>query len=197
MGENRTSDREAIHNTLVRYCRGVDRGDADLILSCYHPEGIEDHGPFYGSASDFVAHVCVPSFDLYASMMHLIANEYVEFDGPDEANTETYIIAHMRRLEDDRNVLETFAGRYIDRFERRDQEWRIVRRVLVYEWADSKVLADGFPPELGSFEHGHRFDSDIAYTRTTSRPGREWGPTSSNDVRQAQNSLSRVGAQDS
>ena len=28
----------------------------------------------------------------------------------------------------------SFAGRYIDRFEKRDGEWRIAKRMVVYDW---------------------------------------------------------------
>src|SRR5690606_8703026 len=38
-------DREAIHTVLMRYCRGVDRLDRDLIASVYHPDAYDHHGP--------------------------------------------------------------------------------------------------------------------------------------------------------
>ena len=34
---------------------------------------------------------------------------------------------------------QTFlCGRYVDRFERRDGEWRIARRTVVYDWIDER-----------------------------------------------------------
>ena len=46
-------DRQEIYDCLVRYCRGVDRLDSELILSAYHPDAIDDHGMFVGSPQEF------------------------------------------------------------------------------------------------------------------------------------------------
>ena len=50
--------REEIHDTLKRYVRAADRADAELMVSCYHKDGYDDHGSFRGSASDFANFVC-------------------------------------------------------------------------------------------------------------------------------------------
>ena len=43
-----------IKQVLYMYCRGVDRGDAELIRSVYHPDAIDEHGPFWqGAGMDF------------------------------------------------------------------------------------------------------------------------------------------------
>ena len=36
-------DRQAIHNVIVRYCRGVDRSDPDLVLTAFHEDVIDNH----------------------------------------------------------------------------------------------------------------------------------------------------------
>ena len=36
--------KDEIRDVLMRYARGVDRGEADLITSCYHPDAVDDHG---------------------------------------------------------------------------------------------------------------------------------------------------------
>ena len=47
-------DREQIRQCLVRYCRGVDRFDRDLILSAFHPDCLDEHGKFVGTPEEFV-----------------------------------------------------------------------------------------------------------------------------------------------
>ena len=37
-------DKQQIHEALMRYARGVDRGDAALICSAYHPDAVDEHG---------------------------------------------------------------------------------------------------------------------------------------------------------
>ena len=36
----------AIKDVQLRYCRGIDRFDWDLIEGCFHPDAIHDLGPF-------------------------------------------------------------------------------------------------------------------------------------------------------
>ena len=43
---------EAIRQAALRYCRGVDRLDAELMRSAYHDDATDDHGVFVGSAAD-------------------------------------------------------------------------------------------------------------------------------------------------
>jgi len=87
MEETRLLDRLAIHDVIVRYCRGVDRGDLELALTCYHPDAVDDHGGFHGSSTDFILSVCGPTFERYSSMMHYIMNESVAFLGSDVADS--------------------------------------------------------------------------------------------------------------
>src|SRR5919201_1355684 len=46
------ADKQEIHETLMRYCRGVDRADAELISSAFHPDAISDHGLIVFSGAD-------------------------------------------------------------------------------------------------------------------------------------------------
>ena len=47
------SDRHEIRAVLERYCRAVDRGDLDLLLSVYHPDATDDHGMYSGNGHEF------------------------------------------------------------------------------------------------------------------------------------------------
>jgi hypothetical protein len=44
------ADREAIRECLYRYCRGVDRLDADMIRSAYWPDCVDNHLEFTGAS---------------------------------------------------------------------------------------------------------------------------------------------------
>ncbi|MBT5754390.1 MAG: SnoaL-like domain-containing protein [Acidimicrobiaceae bacterium] len=37
-------DKDEIRDVLMRYGRGVDRLDEELLRSCYHPDSHDDHG---------------------------------------------------------------------------------------------------------------------------------------------------------
>jgi len=47
-------DRHQIHDCILRYCSAVDRFDREMLLSVYHPDAMDDHGGFVGSAAQFV-----------------------------------------------------------------------------------------------------------------------------------------------
>lgn len=46
-------DRQEIWQCMTNYCRGVDRMDRELILTCYHPDAIDDHGAIAGDPAEF------------------------------------------------------------------------------------------------------------------------------------------------
>ena len=75
-------------------------------------------------------------------------------------------MAYLRRRDDsDRQWLDQFFGRYVDRFEREDGQWRIKRRVVVHDWSIASDLssATSFPVKIGTFEQGQRDNTDLSY----------------------------------
>ena len=70
----------------------------------------------------------------YRATQHRLTNTFIEFEGDDTANVETYVLADHHHDPDGVEVIDSFAGRYIDRFERRDGRWAIVSRSLRRDW---------------------------------------------------------------
>jgi hypothetical protein len=66
-------DKQAIYEVVLRYCRAVDRMDMDLLLSCYHEDGIDHHTGFSGVAADYVAWVS-SVLGRYGGSMHFIGS---------------------------------------------------------------------------------------------------------------------------
>ncbi len=50
-------DKQEIEEVVLRYCRGIDRRDFDLVRACYHPDARDHHGSFDGTVEEFVAWV--------------------------------------------------------------------------------------------------------------------------------------------
>ncbi len=46
--------RQEIHDVVLRYCRGVDRLDLDLVRDCYHPGALDHHTGFDGTVAEYV-----------------------------------------------------------------------------------------------------------------------------------------------
>ena len=166
-------DERAIRAVVLRYCRGVDRMDRDLVRSCYHPDATDSHGSFEGPVDEFIPWV-FRILARYTLTMHFVGNLLVEAKPgcTDVARAETYGIAFHRTdghtAADGRSEKRDAAGnlttgfRFVDRFERRDSEWRIARRVAVTEWSRIDDPAHWWPvPD--TMLTGRRDRSDVVY----------------------------------
>jgi hypothetical protein len=131
-------DRQAIHDVLMSYSRGVDRLDRELILSVYHSDATDDHGVFIGGPTEFADWVIGMHTRLHLSHQHCQFNSTIDLDG-DVAHAETYyMFIGMNRSGE---PLAMSGGRYLDRFERRDGRWAIAARVCLRDWAPLKQVA--------------------------------------------------------
>jgi SnoaL-like domain len=144
----RLLDRMAISDCVNRYARGLDRHDDELIASAYHEGALDHHGDFIGSPSDFIPWANELHAADWSAHHHHLTTHTVDLDG-DVAHAETYCIGTFLRK--DEPVVDMAGGRYIDRLERRDGEWRIVAREVVIEWVcaapgtASRFSAEAYP----------------------------------------------------
>ncbi|MCW2495194.1 nuclear transport factor 2 family protein [Jatrophihabitans sp.] len=134
-------DRQAIHEVVLRYCRGIDRLDMDLVRSTYHPDGIDHHTGFDGGIDDFLTWV-EPGLRRLGGTMHLLANHLVDLDG-DQAVAETY--GQAVHWSEHRQGNFTTGFRYVDHLTRRDGRWAVSERWAVREWTHSET-----PGSLGT-----------------------------------------------
>jgi ketosteroid isomerase-like protein len=126
------ADRQAIHDCLMAYSRGVDRLDAELIRSCYHDDAVDDHGVFIGDPDEFVEWVIPMHSNTHVLHQHAIFNVFVDLDG-DVAHTEAYYM--FVGLNRKGSPLAMSGGRYLDRFEKRNGRWAIAARLCIRDWA--------------------------------------------------------------
>lgn len=147
----RLLDRAEIHDCLARYVRGVDRGDAELLRSAYHPDAYDDHVEYKGGVDGFIAWI-EARFAPFENSMHNIGLSIIEFAGPDVACVETqYASRRLRKptpqeaahLGPHDMMMRQSWGRYLDRFERRDGAWRVARRVVVVDDRFASVALGG------------------------------------------------------
>ncbi len=144
----RLADRVAIQEALARYARGIDRRDWDILRSAYHPDA-EIHQADYQGGVEGLIDFIQPRHNRIEQSMHMLTNCLIEFDSDDGALAETCYLAYLRAPDPaGGEALETRAlGRYVDRFERRKGQWRIARRMVVFE--SVTVTAAGPGPEVG------------------------------------------------
>ncbi len=127
----RVIDESAIHEVLYRYCRGVDRCDIELVKSVYWPDAIDDHIFFTGSGIDFAETVVPMLHGLLEACQHMLGNIWMHIDD-DVACGETYFQSNHRLCDGGGQAVA--GGRYLDRLERRNGEWRIAERKVKIDW---------------------------------------------------------------
>jgi len=147
--------RRDIEDVLTRYCRALDRADLAMMETVYWPDGTDIHGIFSGNAAEFVPFIIREIRNYFVMGTHCLLNISIEVDG-DRAASESYLYSPCRvRSDMVPDILgeryaklcaglgidpghEHFvmAGRYLDKFERRNGEWRIFQRQVVMDWND-------------------------------------------------------------
>jgi hypothetical protein len=130
-------DRHDIHECLLRFCRSMDRFDRDLYLSAFHPDAELAVGPYVGDAAGCYDWA-IPMHDKGQVLtQHCLLNHTIDVDG-DTAHSEAMFLFAGRNHPFEPGGGETVmlsGGRYLDRLERRDGEWKIAGRITVIEWS--------------------------------------------------------------
>ncbi len=137
------TDRQLIHNVYLRYMRGFDRNDVQLMRSAFWPDCQINYAYQSNTLDEFIKRHLEFHMAKLSSWGHLITNETVDVNG-DVAHVETYVTGLFMPKKDESFGRENtiVAGRYIDRLDRRDGEWRIsVREFVPY----FKIKADADP----------------------------------------------------
>jgi hypothetical protein len=143
--------KQAITEVIHRYCRGLDRMDRELTLSCWHPGGTDDHAPLYtGSAEGFVDWL----WPVHAAMpvtRHVVSNTIIDLNG-DKAGAETYWSLVLRVEQEGKLWDIIVGGRYLDAFECIDEVWAIRHRSSIRDTDRvelvEKTLMDFLSPPL-------------------------------------------------
>lgn len=170
-------DHLAIQQVLHRYCRAMDRMDAELTLECFEPEARMDYGRlFKGSPQEFVTWL----WPVHARMIghnHLVSNTLIEFHSAETAVSETYVQVTLRMVASGEEIDVVGHGRYLDRWGRRpDGQWRITGRTYIPNLStvvpvatrDVGSVLEPLAPGLAPLE-GHRDDTDLSYSLFTPR----------------------------
>jgi hypothetical protein len=173
-GMARLLDRQAIYDCIARTSRGNDRFDIDLITGSYHEDGVHELGSRKISGQEYGEHANHAHRAMCMANLHNVTMHSCEIDG-DVAHAESYVIGLF--LDNDGETSRMLAGRYIDRLERRDGEWRIaLRRATVEVAMEGKArLPNGQSPQGSGYLKGSRDRSDPSYERPlSSATGERW-----------------------
>lgn len=161
-------DKHEITEVLYRYARAVDRKDFERVADCYFPDAIDNHGGYIGTVDGLIEDMKSRHATIDSSM-HYITNVLIDLDG-DAAHVESYCLCYLRQAPETPETPEipgapqaraTIKCRYVDRFERRDGQWRIADRIVVFDESVTEVIDDGLDP---SWVRSRRSFEDPVFT---------------------------------
>lgn len=133
---------EAIRECIYRVCRGTDRVDADILRSAFHPDARIHFGKIYEGDLEGWIVSAIKHQGSQSQRQHLVGNIIIRIDG-DEAFAESYQLdRHKTPMNGEVRDL-VLAARTLDRFARRDGEWKIVERTKVMDWGRTISADDG------------------------------------------------------
>jgi hypothetical protein len=159
-----TADRQRVNEKLFLYCRACDRLDLELMETIFWPEAIAHHGDYSGPAEGFwrgalfflsridaaLHYASNPVVELdsdiaYQEALFTAWHRVGKGDLPPASFAKSRYAGTMKV--DDGEVFSGFpghdvtkdedavaCGRYVNKFERRGDEWRIIHHVCFVEW---------------------------------------------------------------
>ena len=118
------------------------------------------YGGYNGPAHPF-CEALPQSIQKYAGTQHRLANTSIDIHN-NNAVVETYVLAfHYLAQADEDDTEMTYIGRYLDRFEKRADVWKMSHRQVVMDWnqnaAATAILAG---PPFDGLARGDRHEAD-------------------------------------
>jgi hypothetical protein len=142
-------DREAIRDVIAAYAHAIDRRRWGMMERLFHADAQFKFGLVAGDWRGFVEQARA-IIDPCLATQHQLGQVQFGFESGTVCHTETYMTAMhtippgypMTAAFPDKGVIYSgiVAGRYVDRFEKRDDTWRIAQRTGLYDWREFRVV---------------------------------------------------------
>jgi ketosteroid isomerase-like protein len=142
MSAQSLTDERAILNLLGDFARILDRKQWDRIPEVFAHEIAFNYGDGQEQAGIAALRLNFTRFlDRCSATQHLLGSIQIEIDG-DTAISRSYVQARHQGLGDKSHAIFDTNGEYTDRWEKRAEGWRIVRRDARWDVfsGDSSVL---------------------------------------------------------
>ena len=188
--------RRAIAEAITTVQRGIDRSDLTLMKSAWHDGADVAYGFFDGTAADLCEVLVGGPPDPDSITMHRPSNVWIKVDGS-RATSESYVFVYSP----DEGTQSLIGGRYLDRHERRDGQWRLTHRTYVMDWnINQPATGSGLAGYTAPFVRGQKSADDpgvglLAQWNISDRPEQNNGGSveiSAELVAQAEEALAKA-----
>lgn len=158
---DRVADRLAIEDILALHSRGLDRQDSAAIQAAYWPDAEVDYGSYKGGAHAFAELVVAALGQQYELTRHSLSNTLIAFSQNDACSESNVTAGHLLTGAEEEML---FYGRYLDRLEKRDGQWKILHRQVVMDWSKRLPVVDARDHEaFADLAKGAHKESDPLY----------------------------------
>jgi len=158
-------DYQDISQLLYKNVRSIDRLDANLMKSTYWSDAIQDHQDpinpidYSGNAWEFCDYA-ISELAKVERTHHRLSNIIIDING-DKAFVEAYVWAYHYFKTPQGNKEGILLGRYQNRLEKRNGEWKIAYRLTIF---DANQTFDATDIWLDDFRNmGKRIPDDKSY----------------------------------
>jgi hypothetical protein len=151
--------KQEIQELACRYSRGLDRLDEELLHSVFFEDAWCEYGFYNGPPADFIG-FALGALGEHAANHHMIGNVLIDVQG-DEAFGEVYFNAYHKVPAGEAFEDVLIAGRYLDRYEKRDGVWKIAYRSERNDWSHTRPPNDPYFEQAPDGLRGARRDDAV------------------------------------
>ncbi len=126
-------DHHEIRKLLAEYCHACDRGDEAMMAACYTGEDSwDDHGTVKASGPEYARIMTGRVLQNTEAASHILGQTLIRVNG-ETAAAETFFVAFFRLpdAEGEAPRMNQLIGRFVDRLERIEGQWKIRKRTCV------------------------------------------------------------------
>lgn len=163
------ADKQDIYELSCRYMRGLDRHDGALMREQFWEDGWCEYGFFDSPPGEFID-FCMTALKEHVANQHMIGNVLIDIEG-DQAFGEVYFQAYHKIAGENGFEDLIIAGRYLDRYERRDNVWRFTYRSEVVDWSRTSPSNDPYFDMAPDCLRGGRQGDAVFQRNNRQRPG--------------------------
>ena len=127
-------EKDAIRETMARYCFHFDGGHIDEWVGLFTEDGIFDRGDYGVQSGEEALRAFFSGYPLpdgTPRLMHIISNVIIEVNG-NEARSQSYVL--VVRPNKDGALVNGLAGRYQDELVKTDGRWRFRVRKVFFDY---------------------------------------------------------------
>jgi hypothetical protein len=151
--------KQAISELSCRYMRGLDRLDRELLMDVFWDDAYCEYGFINGDPKVFID-FALGSLAEHKANHHMIGNTLIEFsDG--QAYGEVYFNAYHKVPSGDGWDDVIIAGRYLDRYEERNGEWKFIYRSERVDFSHTRATNNPYMEMAPDSLFGSRQDDAV------------------------------------